>query len=154
MCVLRILRYISTTCSVCVKWLSLLLQGLSFSIGYQLVCSLHALCYFWGGSYVTGVGSNVIEHDLELLIPLFSFNVLGLQACIIAPAKFIFFLLLFCFWDRVPLCNIGWPETWFVDQTNLQLKDLPSSAFHLVDIWGQFEASLVYIGSSRIARAI
>lgn len=29
------------------------------------------------------------------------------------------------FQDRVSLCNSGWPETCFMDQTGLELRDLP-----------------------------
>jgi hypothetical protein len=40
-----------------------------------------------------------------------------------------FVFVLFCFWDKVPLCSPGCPGTHFGDQAGLELRILPASAY-------------------------
>ena len=46
-----------------------------------------------------------------------------------------FLLLLFLFFrDRVSLCSPGYPETHFVDQAGLKLRNLPASASRVLGL--------------------
>jgi hypothetical protein len=46
-----------------------------------------------------------------------------------------YFILFFCFFrDRVSLCSPGCPETHFVDQAGLELRNLPASASQMLGL--------------------
>jgi hypothetical protein len=58
----------------------------------------------------------------------------------ISPALFAFSFLFFCLfvclfvWDRVSLCSPGCPGTHFVDQADLELRNLPASASQMLGL--------------------
>jgi hypothetical protein len=45
-----------------------------------------------------------------------------------------FLVLFFVFQDRVSLCSPGYPGTHFVDQTGLELRNLPASASRVLGL--------------------
>jgi hypothetical protein len=49
-------------------------------------------------------------------------------------SQYVFFFFFWFFRDRVSLCSPGCPETHFVDQAGLELRNLPASASQVLGL--------------------